>query len=83
MRRLTTFGVILAAGLLAAASGCSAGSGSSSGSGGGKTSTNSVLTISNENGALWTCGFNPLNSSYNLLSVGFAYEPILQRYLGE
>jgi peptide/nickel transport system substrate-binding protein len=77
MRRLTTFGVILAAGLLAAASGCSAGSGSSSGSGGGKTSTNSVLTISNENGALWTCGFNPLNSSYNLLSVGFSYEPLV------
>ncbi len=74
MRRLTRYGVILAAGLLAA--GCSAGSGSSSGSG--KTSTNnSVLTISNENGALWTCGFNPLNSSYNLLSVGFVYEPLV------
>jgi peptide/nickel transport system substrate-binding protein len=79
MRRLTKFGVILAAGLLAAASGCSAGAGSSSGSGSsnGKTSTNSVLTISNENGALWTCGFNPLNSSYNLLSVGFVYEPLV------
>jgi peptide/nickel transport system substrate-binding protein len=77
MRRLTRYGVILAAGLLAAASGCSAGSGSSSGSGGGNTSTNSVLTISNENGALWTCGFNPLNSTYNLLSVGFIYEPLV------
>src|SRR5580658_10393764 len=81
MRRLTTFGVILAAGLLAAASGCSAGAGSSNGSGNGsgngKTSTNSVLTISNENGALWSCGFNPLNSSYNLLSVGFIYEPLV------
>jgi len=75
MRRLTRYGVILAAGLLAAASGCSAGSSSSSGSG--KISTNSVLTISNENGALWTCGFNPLNSSYNLLSVGFTYEPLV------
>ncbi len=76
MRRLTRFGVILTAGLLAA--GCSAGSGSSSGSTSGKTSTNtSVLTISNENGALWSCGFNPLNSSYNLLSVGFIYEPLV------
>ena len=77
MRRLTRYGVILAAGLLAA--GCSAGSSSSSGSGSssGNTSTNSVLTISNENGALWTCGFNPLNSSYNLLSVGFTYEPLV------
>jgi hypothetical protein len=72
MRRLTRYGVIIAAGLLAA--GCSAGSSSSSSSGsgsGGKTATSSVLTISNENGALWTCGFNPLNASDTLLSVGF------------
>jgi peptide/nickel transport system substrate-binding protein len=77
MRRLTRYGVIIAAGLLAA--GCSAGSSSSSGSGssGGKTSTSSVLTISNENGALWTCGFNPLNASDTLLSVGFTYEPLV------
>ena len=77
MRRLTRYGVIIAAGLLAA--GCSAGSSSSSGSGssGGKTSTSSVLTISNENGALWTCGFNPLNASDTLLSVGFMYEPLV------
>ena len=77
MRRLTRYGVIIAAGLLAA--GCSAGSSSSSGSGssGAKTSTSSVLTISNENGALWTCGFNPLNASDTLLSVGFMYEPLV------
>jgi len=36
-----------------------------------------VLTISNENGALWTCGFNPLNASDTLLSVGFMYEPLV------
>jgi peptide/nickel transport system substrate-binding protein len=79
MRRLTRYGVILAAGLLAAAAGCSAGSSSSSSSGSSNanTSTNSTLTISNENGALWTCGFNPFNSSYNLLSVGFMYEPLV------
>src|SRR6204780_1878845 len=78
MRRLTRYGVIIAAGLLAA--GCSAGSSSSSSSGsggGGKTATSSVLTISNENGALWTCGFNPLNASHALLSVGFMYEPLV------
>jgi peptide/nickel transport system substrate-binding protein len=77
MRRLTTYGVIIAAGLLAA--GCSAGASSSSGSGSGsaKTSTNSTLTISNENGALWTCGFSPLNTSDTLLSVGFVYEPLV------
>src|SRR5580658_10912708 len=75
MRRLTRYGVIIAAGMLAA--GCSAGSSSSSGSTGGNTSTSSVLTISNENGALWTCGFNPLNASDTLLSVGFMYEPLV------
>ena len=76
MRRLTTFGVIIGAGLLAA--GCSAGAGSGpSGSGTGKSTTSSVLSISNENGALWTCGFNPYNGSDNLLSVGFTYEPLV------
>ena len=78
MRRLFRYGVIVVAGLLAAA-GCSAGSTSSSGTGSSsaKTSTNSTLTISNENGALWTCGFSPLNTSDTLLSVGFIYEPLV------
>jgi peptide/nickel transport system substrate-binding protein len=78
MRRLIRYGVITVAGVLAAAA-CSAGSSSStaSSSASGKTSTNSTLTISNENGALWTCGFNPLNSTYNLTSVGFIYEPLV------
>jgi peptide/nickel transport system substrate-binding protein len=75
MRRLITYGVIIAAGLLAV--GCSAGASSSSGSSNAKTSTNSTLTISNENGALWTCGFSPLNTSDTLLSVGFIYEPLV------
>src|SRR5580658_9845324 len=76
MRRLTRYGAIVAAGLLAA--GCSAGASSSTSSGSSaKTSTSSVLTISNENGALWTCGFNPLNASDTLLSVGFMYEPLV------
>src|ERR1700756_4676645 len=82
MGRLTRYGVILAAGMLAAGvTGCSAGSSSSSSSSSGSTSTNtstnSTLTISNENGALWTCGFNPLNASDTLLSVGFIYEPLV------
>jgi peptide/nickel transport system substrate-binding protein len=78
MRRLFRYGVIIVAGLVAAA-GCSAGSSSSSGTGSSsaKTSTNSTLTISNENGALWTCGFSPLNTSDTLLSVGFIYEPLV------
>jgi peptide/nickel transport system substrate-binding protein len=77
MRRLIRYGVIIGAGLLAAVTGCSAGASSAPSSTSGKTSTNSVLTISNENGALWTCGFNPFNASDNLLSVGFTYEPLV------
>jgi peptide/nickel transport system substrate-binding protein len=38
---------------------------------------NSVLTISNENGATWTCAFSPFNGSDTLVSVGFVYEPLV------
>jgi peptide/nickel transport system substrate-binding protein len=83
MRRLISLGVIIGAGLLAA--GCTAGSGSStstssgSGSNSGKTSTtaSSSLTIDNENGALWSCDFNPYNEADNFLTVGFDYEPLV------
>jgi len=78
MRRLTRYGVLVAAGMLAA--GCTAGSSTSSSPGtstSGKATTNSVLTISNENGALWTCQFSPLNTSDTLLAVGFVYEPLV------
>jgi peptide/nickel transport system substrate-binding protein len=70
---------MIVAGLLAVAA-CSAGAGSSStptSTASANTSTNSTLVISNENGALWTCGFNPFNSSDTLLSVGFMYEPLV------
>src|SRR6516165_10490518 len=78
MRRLIRYGVILVAGLLAVAA-CSAGSSttSTSSSASGKAPTNTTLTISNENGALWTCGFSPLNTSDTLLAVGFIYEPLV------
>jgi peptide/nickel transport system substrate-binding protein len=78
MRCLTRYGVIIVVGLLAAA-GCSAGAGSSSApssTASGKA-PNSVLTISNESGALWTCGFNPFNPNDAFLSVGFTYEPLV------
>jgi peptide/nickel transport system substrate-binding protein len=80
MRRLTRYGVIVAAGLIAA--GCTAGSSTttSSGSGNGngtKAAGNSTLTISNEAGQLWSCGFNPLNPSLTMLSYGFVYEPLV------
>ena len=73
MRRLSKFGIIITAGLLATA--CSAGAGSSGG--GGSAATKGTVTISNENGALWTCGFNPYNGSDTLLSEGFVYEPLV------
>src|SRR5499427_5530902 len=75
MRRLRTTGVLLAAGLLAAA--CSSSSSSGSSSGGSNSAASSTVTISNENGQLWTCGFNPYNGSTTLLSVGFVYEPLV------
>jgi peptide/nickel transport system substrate-binding protein len=78
MRRLIRYGVIFGAvGSTLLAVGCSAGSSSSPSAASGSTPTNSVLTISNENGALWTCGFNPYNASDSLLSVGFVYEPLV------
>jgi peptide/nickel transport system substrate-binding protein len=73
MRRLITYGVIIATGLLTAA--CSSSSPSTPASTG-AAAKSSVLTISNENGALWTCGFSPFNASDTLLSVGFVYETL-------
>ena len=74
MRRLRTIGVLVTAGLLAAA--CSSSTTNSGGSSG-STSGSSTVTISNENGALWTCGFNPLLGSDQLLAFGFVYEPLV------
>ena len=70
--RLLKAGAVLAAVTLA---GALAACGSSS-AGGAASSGNTTLTISNENGALWTCDFSPFNGSYTLLSVGFVYETL-------
>jgi peptide/nickel transport system substrate-binding protein len=72
-RRWASFGLIAAASLLAAS--CSAGSGGSTKAAG--SGSSSAVTISNENGALWTCGFNPLLGPDQLLSFGFVYEPLV------
>ena len=82
MRRFGRFGIILAASISLLAAAC-----------GGSSSNNRVLaatatatagstakgtvTISNEAGALWTCGFNPFNGSVAFLSQGFVYEPLV------
>src|SRR5258708_17723041 len=71
MRRRKATGAIIAGAWLGTA--CGAGSGS----GGSSSATKGVVTISNENGALWTCGFNPYNGSDTLLSEGFVYEPLV------
>jgi peptide/nickel transport system substrate-binding protein len=76
MRRLKRSGALLAAGLLL---GALAGCGSSGSSAGSQNNSagGSVLTIDNENGALWTCDFSPFNPSNQFLSVGFVYEPLV------
>ncbi len=73
MRRLSKIGVVVAAGLLAAA--CS--SSNSPGNGGKASGPTGVLSISNESGATWTCGFSPFNPSVNGLSFGPIYEPLV------
>jgi peptide/nickel transport system substrate-binding protein len=72
MRRLKIIGLLIASGLLAAACGTSS---SSSGKSSGPSGT---LTLSNEQGTLWTCSFNPFNPS-NLaqgITMGQVYEPL-------
>jgi peptide/nickel transport system substrate-binding protein len=73
MRRFKIIGAFLAAALLAAACGTS----STSSGGGGSSGPKGVLTISNEGGSLWTCGFNPFNLSYIQFSFGNVYEPLV------
>ena len=77
MRRTIRAGAVLAAGLLAAALAACGGSTPSSGSGS-ASGPSGVLTISNEQGTLWTCSFNPFNPS-NLaqgVTFGQVYEPL-------
>ena len=75
MRRAAMLTLVVAlVGLTAAACGSSKKASSS----GGSTS----VTISNEQGTTWTCGFNPFNASVNFLSfVGFVLSAILGLWL--
>src|SRR5204863_2692400 len=57
--------------LAATATACG-GSKSSKKSSGGST----AVTISNEQGSTWTCGFNPFNNDVNSFSVGPIYEEL-------
>ena len=40
-------------------------------------STGGTLTIDNESGTLWSCGFNPFNGNVNFLAFGPIYEPLV------
>jgi peptide/nickel transport system substrate-binding protein len=72
LSRFRVIAVVAAVGLLAVA--CSSSGKSSSGNGG---TPGGTLTISNEQGGLWTCGFNPFNPAVQFLSVGPVYEPLV------
>jgi peptide/nickel transport system substrate-binding protein len=67
MKRLMTLALVVCLALTAAACG-----GSKSSKSGGKT----AVTISNEQGTTWSCGFNPFNSDVNFLSFGTVYEEL-------
>jgi peptide/nickel transport system substrate-binding protein len=72
MRRFRKLALAAAGGLMATVlAACGSGSPSSN------AGPSGTLTISNEQGGLWTCGFNPFNSSVNFLSAGDIYEPLM------
>ena len=71
MRRFRKLTLAIAGGLAATVlAACGGGSASSGGPSG-------TLTISNESGGLWTCGFNPFNSAVQFTSMGNIYEPLM------
>jgi peptide/nickel transport system substrate-binding protein len=75
MRRFKSVAALIgAAGLLTAIAACGSSTSPGSGSGSGPSG---VLTLSDESGALWTCGFNPFNSSVSYLDFGPVYEPLM------
>ncbi|HEV2344389.1 MAG TPA: ABC transporter substrate-binding protein [Actinocrinis sp.] len=85
MRRTGLLAAVTAICLVASA--CSStqhkSAGGSSTGGGGTASQNGphkqggTVTISNEQGQTWTCGFNPFNPAAYLESNGFVYEPLV------
>ena len=67
MKRLMILALVVGLATTSAACG-----GSKSSKSGGKT----AVTISNEQGTTWSCGFNPFNSDVNFLSFGTVYEEL-------
>lgn len=70
MRLFRKLATLVAGGVLLATAAACGGSAA-------EPATNGVLTISNESGSLWSCGFNPFNTGVNFLSTGNVYEPLV------
>jgi len=70
MRRLRIYALAVAVVALAATVWVGSGSGASTASG-------TSVTISNEQGTTWTCGFNPFNANLVTWSFGPVYEPLI------
>jgi peptide/nickel transport system substrate-binding protein len=73
------FAAVLAVGVsLGLIAGCSAPPSSSNAAKSTSASSGQALTIDDEGGANWTCGFNPVNPAVsNSQSFAFVYEPLL------
>jgi peptide/nickel transport system substrate-binding protein len=70
--------VVLLAGAVAAVwSTAGSGSGDKTSAATNKAAAGTSVTISNEQGATWTCGFNPFNASLVDWSFGPVYEPLV------
>jgi peptide/nickel transport system substrate-binding protein len=70
-RRMFLIGSLAVLTLLVAACG------NQSSSNSGTPSKGGTLTIDNESGTLWNCGFNPFNGNVNFLVFGPVYEPLV------
>src|SRR5947199_1018761 len=69
-RRALLIGSLAAISIVVAACGTTSSSGGTPSKGG-------TLTIDNESGTLWSCGFNPFNGNVNFLAFGPIYEPLV------
>jgi len=72
MRRALAFAVLVGVGATVWA-----GFGTAGGKRVQKTAATTSVTISNEQGTTWTCGFSPFNADVNSLSFGMVYEELV------
>jgi peptide/nickel transport system substrate-binding protein len=72
MRRALVFAVLVGVGAAVLA-----GLGNASGEKTQRSSATNSVTISNEQGTTWTCGFSPFNGDVNSLSFGPVYEELV------